>query len=248
MTFTAHADGEEPISTDRPDFVESSEVVGNRVVQIETGVSLDHDSLPGGYSETFTTPTLLRVGIGSNTELRIETDGRTDRRDVEQGASKTTRGYSDIALGIKQSLHRSQGAHDPSVAALLHADFASGSAAFRGVGVRPSLRVVAEWDLPANMSIGVMPGIIYDNNERHRFVNGIFAVTTGQQWTTRMHTFLEIAGQQIAHAQDGGCIATYDAGAAYLVTNDVEVDLAVSRGANDNTPEWTLAAGLSIRF
>jgi hypothetical protein len=47
---------------------------------------------------------------------------------------------------------------------LAHADLPSGSRALRGEGVRPSLRVSAEWDLPADLSLGVMPGIAVDRN------------------------------------------------------------------------------------
>jgi hypothetical protein len=108
--------------------------------------------------------------------------------------------------------------------------------------------MVAEWELPNDMSIGVMPGLVYDNNENGRFVNGIFAVTTGKQWTARMRTFLEVAAEQLAAESDGGCLVTYDTGATYLLTNDIQVDLAISRGANDDTPEWGFGAGVSVRF
>jgi hypothetical protein len=61
---------------------------------------------------------------------------------------------------------------------LAHVDLDTGSTAFRGQGLRPSLRFVAEWDLPDDMSIGVMPGLVADKAEDgSRFTAGIFAVT-----------------------------------------------------------------------
>jgi len=240
---------EESINTDRPDFVESSSVVGARVIQIETGVSLVRDSQSGGYTETFTVPTLLRVGIGHELELRLETDQRTVEYDHLKSGNETIHGYSDIAVGFKWGLRQAEGVGSgPSIATLIHADLDTGSARFRGDGIRPSVRVVAEWELPADMSIGVMPGAVWDKDERHRFVNGILAVTTGKQWTARFRTFLEAAGQQIARQDDGGCIVTFDTGATYLIDKDVQVDAAVSRAANTNTPAWAFGAGLSLRF
>ncbi|MBP6336184.1 MAG: hypothetical protein KA375_01200 [Vitreoscilla sp.] len=53
----------------------------------------------------------------------------------------------------------------PSLAWLLHADFATGAKAFRGQGVRSSLRMVAEWEQTEGWSVGAMPGLFSDRNE-----------------------------------------------------------------------------------
>ena len=71
----AHA--EESIATDRPDFVESSDVVGAGRFQLETGVTTDRRAQDGITLRTLTTPTLFRLGTGATTELRLETDGYT---------------------------------------------------------------------------------------------------------------------------------------------------------------------------
>jgi hypothetical protein len=240
---------EEPISADRPGFAESTDVVGDKVLQIEAGLNLDHDSLSRGYEETFTTPTLLRFGLGERFELQLATDGRTVVHDHDPGASQTTRGYSDLTLGAKWSARQADdGDSGPSVAALVQADVDSGSAEFRGDGIRPSVRVPVEWELPGNMAAGIMPGVIYDKDEHGRFVNGLLAITTDKQWNSRWHSFFEIAAEQIARAADGGCLVIYDAGATYLVSNDMQLDIEVSHGANDNTPEWTFGTGLAVRF
>jgi hypothetical protein len=55
--------------TDRPDFTESSEVVGHRIVQIETGLRVEQSAAATGQ---VTTPqVLVRVGLGSRFELRL---------------------------------------------------------------------------------------------------------------------------------------------------------------------------------
>ena len=50
---------EEPISTDRPDFVESSDVVGKGRFQLETGFSSERNKADGVKERLTTTPTLL---------------------------------------------------------------------------------------------------------------------------------------------------------------------------------------------
>src|SRR6476660_3323950 len=142
------------IQTDRPDFVESVDVVGRGRLQIETGVERERDNRDGNRHRTYTTPTLVRIGVSDSAELRLETDGRTIRRsdDVLTGTRVTERGYGDLSVGVKWHVQETRGTQ-PGLAWLLHADLDSGSAAFRGSDVRPSVRLAAEWELPCDMSV-----------------------------------------------------------------------------------------------
>ena len=251
-TFIAPAHADERISTDRPDFVESSDVVGRGRFQVETGLQWERDSSAGVTSRVRTTPTLLRFGVADTVELRLETDGFawSTVRDAASGTSQTEHGFSDVSLGAKWHVRdgdESKGT--PSVAWLLHVDVDSGSAAFRGQGLRPSLRAVAEWDLPHDMSIGVMPGVVLDRNaDGRRFAAGIFAVTIGKEWTPAWHTYVEVAGRQLASRRNGGSVVTLDAGVAWIVTNDVQLDLSLARGVTSESPDLQWGVGVSVRF
>jgi hypothetical protein len=65
--FSARAE-EEPLATDRPDFVESSDVVGAGRFQIETSVAFERSKVDGTREKLRATPTLLRIGIGDTLE------------------------------------------------------------------------------------------------------------------------------------------------------------------------------------
>jgi hypothetical protein len=246
----AHAADDDAIKTDRPDFVESSDVVGKGRVQVETAFSVERNHADGSKDRTSTTPTLLRIGAGESWEARLETDGRTvfRSRDDATGRETTARGYADVSVGVKWHMQDGEGTR-PGVAWLLHADLDTGSSAFRGNGTRPSLRMVAEWDLPHDFSLGVMPGLTYDKtDEGKRFVAGIFGVVLGKEWTERFRTYIELAAPRIAKARNGGSNVTYDVGAAYLLSPNWQVDLSLQQAANKNTPDRTWAIGLSTRF
>lgn len=58
---------EEPIATDRPDFVESSQTVGLGRWQIETSVAWEEDEDGAFEASAFSTPTLLRYGFAEST-------------------------------------------------------------------------------------------------------------------------------------------------------------------------------------
>jgi hypothetical protein len=250
--FIARAHADERISTDRPDFVESSDVVGRGRFQLETGVQWERDSSEGVKSRVRTTPTLLRFGVADTLELRVETDGfaRSTLDDPGAGTTRTERGFSDVSLGVKWHVRDGDEAKGtPGVAWLLHLDVDSGSAAFRGQGLRPSLRAVAEWDLPHDMSIGVMPGVVLDRRpDGHRFASGILAVTLGKEWTPAWHSFIEVAGRQLAARRNGGSVVTLDAGVAWIVTNDVQLDLSLARGVTSDAPDLQWGVGFSMRF
>ena len=248
--LAAHAD--DALVGDRPDFVESSRVVGKGRFQLETGFGVERHKADGVKDRLSSTPTLLRFGLGETWELRLETDGysRLRSEDSNTGVTVRERGANDVAVGIKW--HTSDGdaaTNRPSTAWLFHADLDTGSAPFRGDGVRPSVRFVAEWDLPNDWSVGVMPGVFMEKNEDgDRYTGGIAAITFAKGWTDKFGTFFELAGQQLASKKNGGNVITYDMGATYKLSDNLQVDTALSWGLNSNTPDFAWGVGVSVRF
>jgi len=249
LTGPAWAD-DEPIATDRPDFVESSDVVGKGRFQIETSLAWERDRAGGVKARLASTPTLLRIGVGNTWELRFETDGRLRLRAEEAGVTTRERGWSDLAAGVKW--HQRDGdeeAGTPGLAWLLHVDMDSGSGAFRGQGLRPSLRFVAEWELAGGWSAGLMPGLYRDRDEDGRhFVGAMLAGVVGKSLTDQLRGFVELSGQQLASRRHGGSVVTLDAGLAYLLERNLQLDMAVSHGINKNAPDLSWTVGLSARF
>ena len=247
-TPLAHAG--DALSTDRPDFVESSDVVGPGRLQIETGFSKERDSSSGIKSRTWTTPTLIRLGLTDSLEFRAESDGRTSHRTTDSFGPSRETGWSDASLGLKWRMREGDADEGTAgIAWLAHFDLDSGSSALRGKGVRPSLRMVAEWDLPYDMSVGVMPGIALDRRpDGHRFASGILAVTLGKAWTPAWRTYVEIAGQQLSSKRNGGSVVTFDTGLAYLVNDAFQLDLSLQRGLTRESPDFAWGVGASVRF
>jgi len=238
-----HAQDE--IASDRPDLVESSQVVGRGRIQLETGLLLERDRSGEGRERTLSMPTLLRFGLDGKLELRVETDGRTIRHAREDGRRSTEAGYADTALGFSWHARDAAGSL-PSVAVLLAGELDSGSRAFRGQGIRPTLRVAAEWDLPGEMSLGVMPGVGVERDESGRYRYGILAAVIEKPLGERLRGFAEVALPQIARARHGGTEASFDIGAAYLLSKDVQLDAMFSRGLNSRTPDYAFTVGVSI--
>lgn len=239
------------IVTDRPGVVESSDVVGRGWFQIETSVDYERDRNGGIKTRTLTTPTLFRLGVSENLELRIETDGRIRERTDAFGVRDIQKGWADTAIGFKWHMQESdEKAGKPGIGWLVQADVDSGSRQFRGEGIRPSVRVVFEWNLPNEMSLGVMPGVIRDKDPvtRERFTAGILAAALGKELSDKTRIFAEIAAVQIARQKYGGTIAILSAGTAHLLTKYVQLDLATKFGMNNNSPDFGATLGLSVKF
>lgn len=244
----ARAD-DDTINPDRPNVANSSQVVGSGRVQLETGLNWDRQRDPDAHLRTLTTPTLLRIGVADALELRLETDGRTigHASDPSGGAHAVSAGWADFAAGVKWHLYDQDGAK-PSLGVIAELLLPTGSRALRGGGFRPTLEVPAEWDLGHEWSLAMMPGVGRDADDAgSRYTYGVLAASVGKAFDERLHGFAEVAAPQIAHAAHGGTQLQFDAGVSWLVNKDCQLDAMLVRGLHRNTPELSLAFGLSVR-
>jgi len=250
MSNAIGAENHDKISPDRPDFVDSSDVVGKGRFQIEAGVAVQNNRDTGSKDRTITLPVLLRAGVSQDWEVRLSTDSRTIARteDIATGVHSTQSGYGDLSVGAKWHLMDGEN-FIPAIGLIGEVAIDSGSRQFRGNGNRPSLRMAAEWELPHDFSLGVMPGIKYDkNNAGSRFTSGMFGVVLDKSWNDRVSTFVELSSSQIARSKDGGTFASFDIGATYMLTNLLQVDTGIFKGLNNKTPDLTWTIGLSAKF
>ena len=234
---------EAQIATDRPDFVESSAVVGAGAMQLETSTAYTRVGSGSVRQASWSTPTLLRIGLSPVLEFRLETDGWV--RDDSARGFTTEDGVADVAVGLKWHTSDESGGR-PATALLLHADLPSGSQPHRGDGVRPSVRAVAEWTLPAGMALGVMPGLALARSTDESYAVGLLGVVLAKELTGSLRAFGEIALEEVASGSRGGTVGTVNAGLALLLSANLQLDTGASWGINRRSPDlgWTL--GLSV--
>jgi len=94
-------DGEESgISTDRPDFTESTDTVALGATQLEGGVSVSRHALPAGASHELGAPFLLvRFGLARFAEFRLGSDGFALESKLVNGQWEQHAGSSDLEAG-----------------------------------------------------------------------------------------------------------------------------------------------------
>lgn len=217
-----------------------------------TGRQSERTRSGGQDLRSTTTPLLLRLGVGHALELRLETDGAVRARstDTATGATQSEHGYADLSLGVKWRMREGDEARGtPAIAWLAHVDVDSGSRALRGQGLRPSLRVVAEWELPQDMSLGVMHGLLYDkDDDGHRFTSGLLAVTVSKPRAPGWHGFVELGGKNLRARPRREPVQFFDMGLTWLLTDSLQLDASVTRGLSAAAPDLAWGVGLSMRF
>jgi hypothetical protein len=127
--------------------------VGAGVIQVETGVAYSRSGSGASKDAAWTTPSLLRIGIGSVLELRLESELATV--DASAPGVGGGSGVSDVSLGLKWHAADAVGLR-PSTGVLVHVDLPTGSPRLRGTGLRPSLRLSGEWELPGGVGVGAL--------------------------------------------------------------------------------------------
>ncbi|MET0384004.1 MAG: transporter [Burkholderiaceae bacterium] len=192
-------------------------------------------------------PTVLRVGIGKSIELREQGDRPPEPAAFGSAADSMRRlhGFTDVSFGAKWRVRGGDAGWLPGVAWLANVETGNGAPAFRGRDFRPSLRATAEWTLPRDMTLGLMPGVFRDRDDRgKRYAAAVMALTLGKAWTPRVHTFVELAGERVVQAQRGAAFVNVDTGVAFLAAGSLQLAAVVSCGVM-NAPRQA-SGGLSV--
>lgn len=177
----------------------------------------------------------MRFGIGEALEGRAESDLWV--RQASGGKAQT--GIADFSVGLKWEATEG-GDRRPGLAFLLHTHLPTGSGTWRGDGVRPSLRGVVEWDLPAGANLGVMPGVERAVGVDGVETTGLLAVVLGKGWGNRFGAFIELALERIAGSGEGGNTGSWNAGGTYLMGEGTQLDAAFS------LPATSSASGVGV--
>jgi hypothetical protein len=155
---------------------------------------------------------------------------------------------ADPAAGVKVHVVEGDGLR-PAIAVLVQGDVEPGlPALFKSEGVRPTVRTTLDWRLSHDTSIGAMPGIVYDKTDGRRHGSAMLGVALGKDWTPRLRTYVEVAAERIASSRYGGSTVTYNLGGAYLLRDSMQIDSALSWGANGDTAELAWTVGFWLQF
>ena len=245
----AQATGELPsISTDRPGQATPPAILLPGSIQIEAGVQLTSDAATVEEVETTERTTsmpaaLVRIGVLPTMELRLSTEVRSVGTSITPGTFDTTvSGLSGVGLGIKIGVTAEQGAI-PETAFLLTLALPVGEENFRVSNVAPTFLFAMRNGLSSTTNLYYNLGATWDGTNGAGY--GLYNVLLSSSLTGSLGVFGEVYGTVAT-----GRLPTHaaDLGLAYLLGNNLQIDLYGGVGITDNAPDYFVAGGVSVRL
>jgi hypothetical protein len=239
----------ETITTDRPDFTESSSVVGGGVWQLEQGYTYtyDRDGAASHRDQAFP-QALLRVGaLAEWCELRLEWSWAEERTRGAGGAD-TASGAEDLGLGIKIAL-TPQEEMLPETAIILEMSVPSGSSDLTAGEVLPGINYAYGWELSDTWETGASSLFTraVDDETNNSYTEFAQSWTLSRKWTEQISNYTEWfmfapIGADTNHTQH-----YFDGGIAVLLTDNVQWDVEAGVGLNSAADDYFVSMGLSMR-
>ena len=220
--------------TDRPDFTESSDVVGRGVIQFETGTTLEFDR----GEKTMTAPLgLVRIGVSDRVEIRLSGDGFVSTRDA--------RGMSDLEVGAKiRLLHSETWGFDAAVIPMITVP--TGSADMSSGAYDPTLKLTYAKSLGRGFGLSGNFNFsrVTDGGDVYR--QRAYSVSVGHDLGGSWGAYWEAYGFSQVE-KDGGAAWTLDTGVSRSLGGNMQVDVEVGRGVTEAAPDWFVGVGFALR-
>ena len=245
------ADEPDLINADRPGIADGSTVIGERIFQIESGIQEEFRRSGNDREHTFFVSTLLRLGIDSRWEFRIE--GNTFTRVTTFDSANTishTSGFAPVSLGLKFHIYDSNNEHQISLGTIVRVFPAWGSKEFRTQHTTGDIRLAVDWNFAPCLKLSLNPNIgvaRYEDDQGRPFTAMLFATTLNYLPNKELNPFVDI-GIQAPESKNGQAAAILDTGIAYIIGHNLQVDAEFGTRVHGETAARPfLAFGISWR-
>lgn len=245
----AHVQAQQPLVSDRPGFTEATSTVGRGIAQIEFGYTFGLDRSNGArvHAHSLGEP-LLRLGLLADwLELRVAVPPVAQRMPLD-GSSSTESGLDDLYLGAKLALSEQNGGF-PALAILPQATVPTGSEAFSSDEVLPGVNVLYGWDLSDAVSL---TGSTQVNRVVGVSGNAMAEWAQSVSWGRALGARHGLYAEWFATFQEDSELRQaehyFNTGLAWHITDNLQWDVRVGFGLNDDTEDFFLGTGLSVRI
>jgi len=244
VALSSIATAQETISTDRPGFTFTPWLVPTGRFQAELGIpSAVITEGSGGDSKAWNLPLQLRYGLSSALELRLGSPMYTAVSD--DVTDTTTEGWGDVEVGAKAALSDAAG-WLPKSALIAGVRLPVGDDDFTSHQAGYNLNCVADWDLGGGNLFRGMAGVSRTPSGSDDALTGTFVALLGRAFSSQCSGYVELTA--LPGFNDVAVDQNYaGAGIAYLVNNDLQLDLSGDFGLDADSADAILALGVSWR-
>lgn len=211
------------IVTDRPDQTESSSTVGKGNLQIESGILIGFEEEGTVRGRQILAPTtLFRVGVTKGFEIRVLSQFENAK---DQLSEETINGISDLEIGFKAQLLQKEDVNT-EIAFLSHLIMPTGSTGLSLEKFGTINKLSISHSLSENVGLGYNIGYNYFGAGKGDLT---YSLALGVGITEKAAIYVEPYGD-LVELED--FVANFDAGATYLVNDDLQLDFSFGLGIN----------------
>jgi len=227
------------LTTDRAEFTVTTDVVGDRVLQMEMGAL---EEISAGSRLLHGPCPLVRIGIGNNVEVRVGGDGflASTGRD-----SLNAKGMSDLSVGVKWKL-ANETRFIPAIALNPSISAPAGSRQFTSSGYDPTLRLALAKRLPAGFraSGNLNASSLTDGR---RFLQRGMSLCIEHDLPARFVAYGEVYTLS-ALDRHGAASTMFNTGLFHGLGKRMQLDVEAGHRLSDCGPAWFAGVGFVVRF
>ena len=245
----ANSHRNEPLVTDRPDFTEASSTVGRGRIQLEMGYTYTYDTQDGSQvvSHSYPEP-LFRIGLLAEwLELRVAWNYLNERT-TSRSESTNLSGSEDLYLGFKIALTEQCGIL-PEMAIMPQMTVPTAGSAFTENETLPGINWLYSWELSENVALGgSTQGNQAIDDSGADFLELAQSLTVGVGLTEQLGSYFEWYAF-FPHSAEVALPEHYlNGGFTWLAHDNLQYDVRVGAGLNDNADDYFLGTGMSLRY
>lgn len=240
ISQTAFGQFNETIRTGRPGQAIGAFTVGKNILQFQQG--LDYYS----FADTkfpprgFVSNNVVRFGILETVELSALIDYQYENTKFDTN-SVSLSGLSNLHFGFRLHINDQKG-WIPTTGFQMRLKIPKVSNDFGSTQLATVMVFVANWSLPKSMSIATNWILSYNGNDH--YPTGKYVLNFGFPIYKKWSGFIENYGQ----VRQNIFQTRFDGGFAYLINNNMQLDLSAGYGNNQSVQDYFLSTGISWRI
>lgn len=251
MSAPASAADEEPICADRPGKADGTCTVPPGMVQVETALANWIRDRSGGVrtQELAVGETAVKLGVTDRLHVQLTVLPYASVRVREGGSSERVSGLGDLGVAAKYRL--TDGSAPVQVALLPFVKIPTARRSLGNGRVEGGLVVPIDYaipDSPLELTLSPELDLNADSDGSGRHLAMVQAVSLGVPLSSRLSVAVDLWGEWDWDPAGASRQYTIGPSAAYLVSNDVQVDAGFDVGLNRDAPDVQVYTGIAFRF
>jgi hypothetical protein len=235
FTGKLHAQSTKSIETDRPDQTETPYSVGKYKVQFENGFSVNKIDK---YNNINNLVSLGRFGLSEKFELRMEASF-----DKWKGNVNVNLGLQPLELGFKANLFDEK-EWVPKTSIIAHVAMPKmASKNYTSNYYAPNFRFTMQHTLNHKTSLSYNLGGEWSTDDKS--FTPLYTLASGYDFNDKWYGYIELFG-----FFSKGTVAehSFDGGLAYLVNDNLQLDISAGIGITKTAPKNYMSIGFSFRL